>query len=378
LVAFDPAAVTRHFHLWPVTIEAVVVDGLPLPRAGSPAPLRVMSGARTFDFRYTSPNPITAERLTFRYQLEGLDRGWVEAGRNRVASYNRLPPGEYTFRVMANGPQGNWLETPTALPLVVVPHFFERRPVQAVAGLAFVVVVAGSVWRLERARSRRRLERLKMRYALDRERQRIARDIHDDLGAGLTEIILLSDNLREEIRPLQTGEKMVGEIATRARALTRSMDEVVWAINPQNDTLESFMTYLNKFAQEFLTRAGVHCRWDVPLELPNVSLSAETRHSLFLASKETLNKIVKHAGATEVWIRLAIGPGEFCLAFEDNGKGLQAAAQSTGRNGLANIQHRLAELRGRCEVVSVPGKGTGIKFVVRVGQPMAPDTLGER
>ena len=292
-----------------------------------------------------------------------------------MANYNRLPPGRYIFRVMASGPEAEWPPLPTTFDLVVVPRIYERRSMQVAAGCVFVFLISGTVWRLERARWRHRLERLKLQYALDRERQRIARDIHDDLGSGLTQIILLSDSLREEVVQLPVGETMVREIASRARSLTRAMDEVVWAINPRNDTLESFLTYLNRFAQEYLTRAGLHCRWDVPLELPALTLSAETRHNLYLACKETLNNIVKHAGATEVWIRAELTPGRFCLAFEDNGKGFETSIGVERGNGLINIRQRLKDLRGQCNIDSSPGKGTKVQFVIRVGKVAAQESL---
>lgn len=374
LVSFDPLRVPNEVRAWPAEIEAVVVDGMPLALTNE-SPVQVNSGARAFEFQYTSPNIIAPEKICYRYQLEGLDKDWVEAGNARVANYNRLPPGRYIFHVMASGPEAEWPPMPTSLELVVVPRFYERRSMQVAGALIFVLLVAGTVWRLERARSRRRLERLKMQYALDRERQRIARDIHDDLGSGLTQIILLSDSLREEVEQLPVGEKMVREIAGRARSLTRAMDEVVWAINPRNDTMESFLTYLNKFAQEYLTRAGVHCRWDVPLELPALALSAETRHNLYLASKETLNNIVKHAGASEVWIRAEWVPGRFRLAFEDNGKGFETDAEAERGNGLPNIRHRLADLHGQCDIVSTPGKGTKVELVIQVGKEIAPDSI---
>jgi ligand-binding sensor domain-containing protein/signal transduction histidine kinase len=368
LAEFDPAAVCRDLRAWPAAVEEVTVDGFALALTND-TPLRVKSGARAFEFHYTSPNILSPERLCFRYQLEGLDKDWVEPGNRRVAYYNRLAPGKYVFRVMANGPQEEWSGKTTALELVVVPRLYERRSTQVAGALGFVLLVAGSVWRAERARSRRRLERLNLQYAMDRERQRIARDIHDDLGAGLTQIILLSDSLHEDVKQSPACESMVAEIASRARGLTRAMDEVVWAINPRNDILESFLTYVNRFAQEYLTRAGLRCRWDVPLEVPALPLSAETRHSLYLACKETLNNTIKHASASEVWVHLRLAPDGFSLTLEDNGKGFDTSVAPKRGNGLANMRQRLQELHGRCEVISAPGKGTRVEFTIRVAQP---------
>lgn len=140
------------------------------------------------------------------------------------------------------------------------------------------------------------------------------------------------------------------------------MDEVVWAINPRNDTLEGFLTYFGKFAQDYLTRADLRCRWNVPPEVPEVPLSADMRHSLYLACKEALHNIVKHARASEVSVSLELTQAGFTLAIEDNGLGFAAGAPPARGNGLANMRQRLNELQGRCCIESEPGRGTRVLF----------------
>jgi signal transduction histidine kinase/streptogramin lyase len=369
VAAFDPGTVPKGTRVWPPLIEEVLADGKRLSIEQTRR-ARVKSGVAAFEFRYTSPNIINPQRLKFRYRLIGVDKSPVEAGNRRIAYYTHLLPGSYKFEVQAATPNGEWRSAANDLTLVVVPRLYERRIVQIAAGLLLLAAVAATAWRLERARSLGRLERLRLQNAMDRERQRIARDIHDDLGSGLTEIILLSDNLRDELPYSPPAEKMVEEISTRARTLTRTMDEVVWAVNPRNDTLESFLTYFNKFVQEYLNRAGIRCRMDVPLDLPSMPLPAEARHNLYLASKEALNNVVKHSGASEVWIRLQPGPGTFVLSIEDNGHGFDTTVQRPRGNGLQNMQRRLEELQGRCEIQSKPGEGTRVSFQMNL-QPVA-------
>jgi signal transduction histidine kinase len=303
-----------------------------------------------------------------------LDKEWVEAGSRREASYSRLPPGRYQFQVMARGPEDAWRGGFAGLAVEILPRFWERRPVQLAAGLALLAGVAGAARTVERTRSRRRLERLELQRTLDAERHRIARDIHDDLGSGLTEIILLSDSLDEALQPTPADHKLAGEIAARARSLTRAMDEVVWAVNPRNDTLEGFLTYLDKFAQDYLSRAGLRCRWHVPPEVPELPLSAEVRHSLFLACKEALHNIIKHARASEVAVRLDLTEAGFTLAIEDDGQGFAAAQPPPRGNGLANMRQRLKELHGLCRVESTLGRGTRVSFSLSgiTGNPRSP------
>ena len=133
------------------------------------------------------------------------------------------------------------------------------------------------------------------------------------------------------------------------------MDEVVWAINPRNDTLESLVAYFERFCAGIPDLRGIRYRLDAPPELPELPLSAETRHSLYLASKEALNNAVKHAAASEVWIRLQLDGSGFTLSIEDNGNGFDPARQPDRGNGMRNMRKRLEDLGGQCEMESVPG-----------------------
>jgi signal transduction histidine kinase len=157
------------------------------------------------------------------------------------------------------------------------------------------------------------------------------------------------------------------------------MDEIVWAVNPRHDTLESLATYLEKYAQDWLATVGIRCRLDLPLQFPEVHLTSEMRHNVFLAFKEALHNSVKHSGASEVLIRLAVTGKSFELAVEDNGRGFAVGekagplATAPGRaasgNGLENMRRRLAGIGGSCEIQSESGIGTKVRFSVRLNTP---------
>jgi signal transduction histidine kinase len=149
------------------------------------------------------------------------------------------------------------------------------------------------------------------------------------------------------------------------------MDEIVWAVNPKYDTLDSLAAYVGRFAQQYLSAAGIRCRLRMPVQLPSLALRAEVRHNIFLAFKEALNNIVKHSRATEVSITLNHDPHHFVLLLVDNGQGMQAshperaapsvdALRSSSGNGLLNMQKRMEEIGGRCGWDSTPGKGTRV------------------
>jgi signal transduction histidine kinase len=362
VAGFDPRKVTKKMPVFAPLLESVYVDG-GLMNLPSDSKLKLKSGAERFEFHFTSPNLIAPERLRFRYQLAGLDADWVNVENRRVAYYTHLPPGDYTFKSQVSGPSGEWKEQPVGFRIQIFPRFWERTSFRVGIVVVSLFLVGVVAWAVERSRSRRRLERLEMQRKLDKERQRIARDIHDDLGSGLTEIIMMSD-----IAELEGGSNSVvsktKKIAERARTLTRAMDEVVWALNPRNDSFESFLTYLNRWAQSYLNHARINCRWDIPLDIPEIPLHADLRHHLFLACKEALNNAVKYAKATEIWIRCELTESQITLSVEDNGVGFAVNTPSERGNGLKNMRQRLEELNGRCEIESAAERGTIIRFQV--------------
>ncbi len=207
-------------------------------------------------------------------------------------------------------------------------------------------------------------ERTERRHALDQERARIAHDLHDDLGANLTQIIFLSERVELARHDGQDVTRWFDLIPATARRTIQSLDEIVWAINPKHDSLESLANYLSQFAQEYLTLARVRCVLDVPMVLPSVPLSAEVRHNLLLATREALQNSVTHAAATEVRLTLKLNDDGVTIVIADNGKGFEPDSVSPGGNGLQNIQRRLERIDGRQEIISRPGLGTTVTLFV--------------
>ena len=360
VVSVRPADVAVNALPPPVVIEGVTVDGQDQKSELSAAGLRleIPPGKQRIKIQFTGLSFISPDRVRFRYKLEKLEEDWSDPTTARSAQYSLLSPGEHRFVVTACNNDGVWNEKGAVLNLVVLPHFYETWTFKIAASVAVVGVVIFAVRRIYTRRLRRQLEQLERQRAIERDRARIAKDIHDDLGAGLTHIALLSELARRD-----TPDEMphhVSQISDMARELTRNMDEIVWAVDPHNDTLESLVTYVSKFAQEYLSVAGIRCRLDVPAELPALTLPAEVRHNLFLAIKEALNNVVKHAGATEVWLRVVVQTNSFCVTVEDNGCGLPhqnghrngngGTASSNGRissgHGLLNMERRLASIGG--------------------------------
>ena len=358
----------------PVIIEDLLLNGRPVARATLEAPaVRVPPGPNRFEFHYTGLSLVDPEKVRFKYRLDGLDREWVAAGTKRFAPYSYVPPGHYTFHVIACNNDDIWNEAGKTLAIIVLPYFWQTWWFRLLAGLCIAAAGGGGVLIEMQRRMRRKLARIESQRAVERERVRIARDIHDDLGASLTRITMLSQSARtEQDHPEAVSD--LDQIYQAARDLTHALDEIVWAVNPKHDTLDSLAAYLGTFAQDFLAAAHIRCRLDIPMRLPPWPLTAEMRHNLFLAFKEALNNAVKHAGSPEVRISLSIEKGGFSLQIEDRGRGFSIEkVESTlppnperlaSGHGLRNMRQRLMDIGGRCDIRSGPGEGTAVRLVV--------------
>ena len=195
------------------------------------------------------------------------------------------------------------------------------------------------------------------------DRARVARDLHDQLGASLTQIALLGE-LAEADKDLPAEvESHAKQISQAARDTTRVLDEIVWAVNPSNDTLEGLVNYLCKYAQEYLAVGGVRYRLEAPPQLPARALAPEARHHFFLAAKEAVTNIVRHAHATEARVRVSADDRGFTMEIEDNGKGVPPEIV-THRNGLKNMRLRMESIGGSFEIGPAGEKGARVRLYV--------------
>ena len=373
-MSVDPTGVRINSRPPPVLFEGMSVDGQEFADGNSGAPPRIPPGRHWFEFQYTGLSFVAPEKVRFKYRLAGFDPDWVFAGTKRVASYNFLPAGPYSFQVVACNNDSIWNETGASFGFEVLPYFWQTTWFRLLTLAVLLAASGGLVWFDTRRRMRRKLERAERQRDIERERSRIAQDIHDDLGAQLTRITMMSEWARGDLRDPARVAVGLRQIYDTAQQLTRSMDEIVWAVNPRHDNLESLGGYLEKFAQDWLATAGIRCRLDLPVQYPEWWLTSELRHNLFLACKEALHNVVKHSAAAEVHIRLQVQRGAFSLEIEDNGRGFPVAGgapnhgSTPGRfssgNGLENMARRLAAIGGTCEVQSASGSGTKVVLTV--------------
>lgn len=246
---------------------------------------------------------------------------------------------------------------PALIPVVV--HFWQTGWFQ-ISVLALLLAITGvCLWLRTQLALKTRSQGL-----LQAERVRIARDIHDDLGAQLTQLVLLGEVAQREQPQGSQTRNQFNQICALARELSHGMDEVVWAVNARRDTLSDFASYVCKFAKAFLDPTPIRCRLDVEPDLPAVVFDLPMRRNLFLAVKEALNNAAKHSGAKELFLRIHRDGDALVVTVEDNGRGFDPGRLGGERNGTANMMQRLAEISGKCELFSAPGAGCRVVFTL--------------
>jgi ligand-binding sensor domain-containing protein/signal transduction histidine kinase len=360
LAAFDPAGLLPPGLRLSPLVEEVIVDGeRRMPAHGA---VQVSSATRSYEIHYTSPTLQVPERLRFRFRLSGFEPAWVEAGQRRVAYYSHLPPRNYTFEVMASGPDGAWHESAETLHLEVVPTLWQRRWVRGLAGLSALAICAAVVWSVARVRLRQRLALVERQRALETERSRIARDMHDELGARLTQITLLSAMTSSNHQDAEQVRVNAEKVADVSRELTRTLDEMVWAVRPQNDNLENVVEYLRQMTGDVCDGTKVQCWFSVPKDVPSVEVQANVRHNLLLACREAVTNVLKHSGATELRMEIGLEPNQLEVDISDNGCGFKEAEADPNRSGLRNMRQRMAEVGGTCTWQNIAGGGTRVRF----------------
>lgn len=334
----------------------------------------------------SSPVDYSAWRLKDRFLLpvvpgQKLSLEWSEvfsvgSGRAGWVSYEDLPAGNYQFRVREVDAMGDPTGEEALLPVIVAPPFHANVWFRVAAVLGVLALLLGVERLFTRAKMRRRLEILKRKEAVQQERARIARDIHDDLGTVLTRISMASESAALEAEPGSLQKRRMDEICDASRQLARTMEEIVWAQDPARDSTGNVADYFSSFAQDLCRAAGIACRLDIPMDLPDIPLEAERRHELFLVFKEVLNNIIKHAGATEARISLRLADHGLTLTIADNGRGFDGKTLPSSKgNGLKNLRNRLGRLNGRIEIRSEPAQGTRVEVflpLLRAGETADP------
>ncbi len=330
--------------------------------------LEMQAKTHLFLARLASPVPEFSLRIGSQLALTG-----VYAGQTRDRHFDHHPE---SFELLLN--------SPADIVVLAKPSWWTLQRLLTVVGILFVVLILAAIWivQLQRQVAKRTLqlqreirerERVERQHELEAERARIARDLHDDLGSSLTEISVLASTGRHSSAVENTSHPgLFRAIADKAYGLISALDVIVWAVDPEDNSLQSLADYLSGYTGEYFSHAHISCRFKVPVSFPPITLEGRIRHELFMSVKEALNNVVRHAGATEVEFQMAVVDNALNIIIADNGKGFEPMIEREG-HGLKNLSGRLKKLGGSCAVESFVGAGA----TVRICLPLPAQSRGK-
>lgn len=353
---FDPQAKSPPSAPPPIRISRVQAAGeeLPLPESGAREILEIALDASqsNLSIGFVGLSFRGGRALSYQHRLEGIDRDWSPPSALRAVDYAQLAPGSYRFLVRAVHEDGTTSVEPASVSFRIRPPFW-RTGWFVSAAAALVAAVA---YGLHRSRVRRIL-------ALEAVRRQIATDIHDDMGAGLAQIAILSEVVKRDVPPAAQGT--LDEVAKLARALRDSMSDIVWAVDPRRDRFGDLVQRMRQVAYNLLEAEGLSVEFSAPDDraLAGVGLAPDKRRHLLLILKESLANVARHAGASEVKVEVHPTASSLRLSIEDDGRGFDPAVEHEG-HGLANLRQRAQALAARLEIRSAPGAGTTIVVTV--------------
>lgn len=279
----------------------------------------------------------------------------------RAAHYGKLPAGKYKFRVEETGSIGGPARAEASLAVLVPVPFWQMPWFWATLAALAVAASTASIRYLAWHRMRRTMLRLQQQGALEQERLRIAQDIHDDLGARVTQISLVSAMAEGNVAFPEKARAEFDRISCMSRDLVSALYETVWAVNPENDNLDAMGTYLCQKINQLCTQAHLGCRLHV-VDLPqHVRISSQMRHNISMAAKEAVHNVIKHARASLVTMRVTFSDMLLTVSIQDDGCGFDVADTPPG-NGVVNMKRRLKAIGGSCLVESWPGQGTTVQM----------------
>ncbi len=310
-------------------------------------------GDNYFKFDFVGTNPPAPEAVVYRYRLSRIDRDWVEAQQNLV-QYTALPHGDYTFEVKARNEWGYWSE-PASVQFTITPPYWKTWWF-----IILVVIAAGGTITFLV------LNRVRHLLALEKLRTKIAADLHDDIGAGLTEISIMSEVIAQKLTDDQRGlvKAELGGISTASRRLVNGMSDIVWLVNPRRDSLHDLIARLGDAYNESLRSSNVSLKVHNVESLKDVRLGMERRQHVFLIFKEAIHNALKYSDCSEITLDVEARGGTIEIKLSDNGKGFDPAKVTSG-NGLSNMKDRAARIKAHIQIDSSPGRGTVVSLAMR-------------
>ncbi len=330
-------------------------------RPVNPAEIRELNTnyhENTLGFDFAVIHYANAAANTLRYILVGYDKIWITIPARNFIRYTNLPAGHYTLKVKAFSADGIEADGTYSLPITIdLPWWLSWwfKLFLVVTFFSIVVLLIRNYTNTRLAKKQIELERIQ---SVEKERNRISRDMHDDLGSGLTVIAILSEVVKTQLSEPEKASKLLDKIATSSRDLVDNLQDIIWVLNSKYDTLESLAVYIREYGLKFFEYLPADLEFNYPQHFSHAHLSEEQRRNLFLTVKESFNNIMKYAKCNKVTVTIEQLPNEILLSIKDDGKGFVPEKVRSYGNGLKNMKSRIELVGGSYSINSGCGKGT--------------------
>ncbi|MBK6827993.1 MAG: ATP-binding protein [Chitinophagaceae bacterium] len=292
------------------------------------------------------------------FQLKNGNREWQQLSSDNVFNITNLPPGRYQLTLTVMYPGKIYPDKSLHWSFTIQSPLWKRWWFILLTLLTTFAII----WAVVRAYYLKKLAVQKAeagkQQAIEKERNRISRDMHDDLGSGLTKIAILSEVAKKQMPEPEKAKEQLEKISQSSRELVDSLQDIIWVLNPANDTLESLAAYIREYTLKFVEPFSLETGFDYPDQFAAIQLSEEKRRNVFLTVKESLHNIARHAHCTRVDISITEEPGAFTLLIRDNGRGFDTGNTRMFGNGLKNMENRISQAGGNYQISSAPEKGT--------------------
>lgn len=356
--SFYPSQITTNKNTPMVVLNTLLVNDESFKQAGNPAVLKELNlvyNQNTLSFDFSALEFTNSSKNQYQYMLAQVDKNWVDAGQHHFARYTSLAPGYYQLWVKACNNDNMWSEPKQLLAITISAPWWMRWwfiviEVTLAFALAFFVIRYFTTRKLK--------EKIRQMEAVNQERTRIAKDMHDDLGSGISKIAIMTQLLKNKKLVDADAQKQIDKIEHTAHELVDNMGQIVWTMNASNDTLENFLAYVREYAYDFFEGTSVLATISFTDPESNLFMPQYVRRNLFLVIKETLNNTIKHAQAKEVILNFSVANDVAKLEICDDGIGFDTTSTRRFGNGLSNMAKRLNEVQATYKINSVIGAGT--------------------
>lgn len=345
---FNPLELGNNKNIPPVCITQVLANSKDTLFENKVYELPYLSG---MSFQFSALNFSNARQNLYKYRLTGIDKEWSQPTYQRSVSYAQLPPGTYTFEVMGSNADGMWNEQPAVFSFSIKRPFYKTWWFYTL----LVLTAGGVLYTLYRYRLEKAIE-------LEKMRTRIATDLHDDIGATLSSISMYSDALKKQVKDTMPQlEPILTKMGNSSREMVTGMSDIVWAINPDNDSGEKLIQRMESYATDICAVKNIRLVFDADEGLRQLELPLEKRKNIYLVFKEAVNNAVKYSEAKNIQVRLRYDDTVLQLEVKDDGTGFDETTVRSG-NGLKNLQLRAEEINGQLELISAAGSGTTVRL----------------